>query len=127
MSTPVVGYTSPLRVVTSGAHASRELHPHGAVDNTRTTRSHRGAHPAGIRPVRVALTVPTPSVSFKTRRRRVSVAAGPGCGYGYQMGRNAVLSQLRVTVVAGHSGAVGRSGSSATTMEVDGMISAVCS
>ena len=38
-------------------------------------------------------------------------AAGPGCCYGYQMGRNQVLSQLRVTVVAGHSGDVGRSGS----------------
>ena len=50
------------------------------------------------------------AASFKTRRRRASVAAGPG-GYGYQMGRNTVLSQLRVTVVAGHSGAVGRSGS----------------
>ena len=70
-----------------------EIHSHGAVDKTRTTSSHRGAHPAGrkglmrsvtsgarhagIPPVGVALAVPTPAASFSDPR---GVSAGV-CGY----------------------------------------------
>ena len=72
MSTPVVGYTSPLRVVTSSARASRELHPHGAVDNTRTTSSHRGVHPSGCKGAKHSVTTGARHAGIRPVMRPVS-------------------------------------------------------